>query len=242
MLCASVLGLVFAQAVSGRAETVILDRGSPGRTFEGIGALSAGASSRLLLDYPQPQQNHMLDLLFKPGFGASLHHLKVEIGGDVNSTDGTEPSFARTREEFEHPRPEYFQRGYEWWLMREAKRRNPESISTFSSGARPTGLATGIFPTSAIPTGGSGGPDDWNFEKFYTQDNADFIVRFIQAAKAYHGVNVHFCGIWNETLYDVSWIKLLRRTLDRRGFSGWNRRRRRNLSLDHRQCPNGTPN
>ena len=31
----------------------------------------------------------------------------------------------RGREEFEHPQPEQFHRGYEWWLMREAKKRNP---------------------------------------------------------------------------------------------------------------------
>ncbi len=58
-----------------------------------------------------------------------------------------------------------------------------------------------------------------NFKKFYTQDNADFIVRFIQGAREHHGVDVDFCGIWNETLYDVSWIKLLRKTLDRQGLS-----------------------
>jgi hypothetical protein len=86
-----------------------------GRAFEGVGALSAGASSRLLYDYPEPQRSDILDYLFKPNFGASMHHLKVEIGGDVNSTDGSEPSHAITREEFENPNPEYFFRGYEWW-------------------------------------------------------------------------------------------------------------------------------
>ena len=114
-------------AANGRSAdlTVTIDGQSAGRTFEGIGALSAGASSRLLREYPEPQRRQILDLLFKPNFGASFHHLKVEIGGDVNSTDGTEPSPARTREEFEHPRPEYFDRGYEGWLMREARQRNP---------------------------------------------------------------------------------------------------------------------
>ena len=82
-------------------------------------------SGRLLIDYPEPARSEILDFLFKPNYGAALHHLKVEIGGDVNSTDGTEPSYARTREEFNHPKPEYFNRGYEWWLMREAKKRNP---------------------------------------------------------------------------------------------------------------------
>src|SRR5689334_2939243 len=101
---------------AGRAKagefTITVDGRAKGRVWEGVGALSAGASSRLLFDYPEPQRSEILDFLFKPNFGASLHHLKVEIGGDVNSTDGSEPSHARTREEFDHPKPEYFQRGY----------------------------------------------------------------------------------------------------------------------------------
>jgi galactosylceramidase len=95
--------LLSALAVFGQAETVTIDGRGPGRTFEGLGGLSAGASSRLLIDYPEPQRSQLLDFLFKPNFGASLHHLKVEIGGDVNSTEGSEPSSARSREEFEHP-------------------------------------------------------------------------------------------------------------------------------------------
>jgi galactosylceramidase len=73
-------------------QTIKIDLASGGRTFEGIGALSAGASSRLVFDYDEEYSKQILDLLFKPKFGASLHHLKVEIGGDVNSTCGTEPS------------------------------------------------------------------------------------------------------------------------------------------------------
>src|ERR1700756_3187814 len=78
------------------AEDVHLDGSKLGRTFEGIGALSEGASSKLLIDYPEPQRSQILDLLFKPGYGASLQRLKVEIGADVNSTDGSEPSHMRT--------------------------------------------------------------------------------------------------------------------------------------------------
>jgi hypothetical protein len=52
--------------------TVVLDGHATGRTFEDLGALSAGGSSRLLIDYPQPQRSQILDFLFKPNFGASL--------------------------------------------------------------------------------------------------------------------------------------------------------------------------
>jgi len=112
---------IFAQEIN---PVISIDGRIEGRTFEGIGALSAGASSRLLVDYPEPYQSQILDILFKPLYGASFHHLKVEIGGDINSTCGCEPSHAHTREEFNNPRPEYFNRGYEYWLMREAKKSN----------------------------------------------------------------------------------------------------------------------
>src|ERR1700739_200937 len=111
-------------ALFGRAEdkTVVLDGSSKGAVFEGIGALSAGASSRLLYDYKEPERSQILDYLFKPGYGAALQHLKVEIGADVNSTDGSEPSAMRT------PIDHDATRGYEWWLMEEARKRNPRII------------------------------------------------------------------------------------------------------------------
>src|ERR1019366_6805704 len=110
---------LYVQPVIAQQTHVVLDGQSGGRTFDGLGALSAGASSRLLVDYPEPQRSQILDYLFKPNFGAALQHLKVEIGGEVNSTDGTEPTHMRTRNE------ENYTRGYEWWLMQQAKLRNP---------------------------------------------------------------------------------------------------------------------
>ena len=109
--------LLFVAGISGiSAQTVIrIDRGSSGLEFEGIGAVSAGASSRLLIDYPEPYRSDILDFLFKPHFGASLQHFKFELGGDINSTCGTEPSHARTRQEMQNPVRLYFERGYEWW-------------------------------------------------------------------------------------------------------------------------------
>src|SRR5215472_6278521 len=115
--------LCFADATANSQQTsVILDGTSKGRVFDGLGAVSAGASSRLLIDYPEPQRSQILDYLFKPGYGAVLQHLKVEIGGDVNSTDGSEPSFMRA------PTDHNSGRGYEWWLMAEAHKRNPDII------------------------------------------------------------------------------------------------------------------
>ncbi len=218
--CASIVSLVLVQTAAGLAEIVTIDGHDAGRTFEGIGGLSAGAGTRLLFDYPEPQRSQVLDFLFKPNFGASLHHLKVEIGGDVNSTEGTEPSHARTREEFKHPRPEYFDRGYEWWLMREAKKRNPGIFLDVLQWGAPAWIGDkevhypGDMNTLKWPD-----RMGWNMKKFYTQDNADFVVAFIEGAKKYHGLDIDYCGIWNETPHDVAWIKLLRRTLNRSGLS-----------------------
>ena len=61
--------------------TVVVDSKSPGRIFDGLGALSAGASSALLIDYPEPQRSDILDFLFKPQFGAGF----PEGTGDVQT-------------------------------------------------------------------------------------------------------------------------------------------------------------
>jgi len=72
---------------------LINDNDGLGGKFDGIGGLSGGgATSRLLVNYAEPYQSQILDFLFKPNFGASLHILKVEIGGDAQSTEGTESS------------------------------------------------------------------------------------------------------------------------------------------------------
>lgn len=52
-----------------------------GHTYTGHGGLSAGASSRLLRDYDSSIQSDILDFLFTPQWGLSLHLIKVEIGG-----------------------------------------------------------------------------------------------------------------------------------------------------------------
>lgn len=169
-----------------------------GRLFEGIGALSAGASSKLLMDYPKEIRSQIFDYLFKPKFGASLQQIKVEIGGDINSTDGTEPSHAHTRNEFLNPKPQYFQRGYEWLVLREAKNRNPRILTDCLEWGCPGWIGDGVF---------------------YSQDNADYIVSFLKGAKQYQGISFDFTGIWNERQYDKEWIKLLRKTLNNNGLT-----------------------
>lgn len=179
------IGLTTAQT------TIVIDGSTAGRTFDGIGALSAGASSRLLIDYPEPYRSQILDYLFKPGYGAALQHLKVEVGADVNSTDGSEPSHMRSRQDHD------YNRGYEWWLMEEAHKRNPNII------------------LDALPWGAPG----WiGGGHFYSADMANYMADFIQGAKRIHGLDIRYAGIWNERPYDAVYVKLLHRTLLDRGL------------------------
>ncbi len=75
MTALAVLVLVGCARLSQAAIT--LDLNTASHVYDGHGALSAGASSRLLYDYPKQQRSDILDLLFKPNFGANIHHIKV---------------------------------------------------------------------------------------------------------------------------------------------------------------------
>ena len=167
-------------------KTIVLDGSDSGHTFYGIGAVSAGASSRLLIDYPEPERSQILDYLFKPDYGASLQHLKVEIGADVNSTDGSEPSYART------PDDHNFMRGYEWWLMQQAHDRNPHIV------------------LDSLPWGAPG----W-VGKFYSQKTAGYIAGFVKGAQDKYGLDVAYTGVWNETPFNADYVKMLRAALDK---------------------------
>jgi hypothetical protein len=107
------LVLVAATASSiGRAQRIPIDFSQAGRTFDGVGALSGGGgTSRLLYDYAEPQRTEILDALFDPGHGSSPQILKVEIGGDGQSTEATEASHMHTRND------ENYHRGYEWCTL-----------------------------------------------------------------------------------------------------------------------------
>ena len=183
----NLIGLALLAILAQGADTnVTLDGQAPGRVFEGIGALSAGASSRLLIDYPEPQRSQILDYLFKPNYGASLQHLKVEAGADVNSTDGSEPSHMRSASDHDYTR------GYEWWLMKEAKARNPEIILD-------------VLPWGAPGWVGNG--------RLYSSDMASYMADFIEGARRQHGLHIDYVGIWNEKEYDAEYVKELKQVL-----------------------------
>lgn len=171
----------------GQQAQVHLDPNAAGRIYDGLGAASAGASSRLLIDYPEPQRSQILDYLFKPGYGAALQRLKVEIGADVNSTDGSEPSFERAPDDRDATR------GYEWWLMAEAHKRNPNII------------------LEVLPWGAPG----WvgNGDSLYTPKMAKYVADFIEAAQKEYGLKISYAGAWNEKVYDLAYVKQLAQEL-----------------------------
>ncbi|KAJ0063075.1 hypothetical protein NL108_011629, partial [Boleophthalmus pectinirostris] len=153
------------------------------------------ATTRLLVNYDEPYRSQILDYLFKPNFGASLHILKVEIGGDAQTTDGTEPSHMHYEDD------ENYYRGYEWWLMKEAKKRNPN--------------ITLIGLPWAFP-GWVGHGKNWPYD--FPDITASYVVKWILGAKQYHDLEIQYIGIWNERSFDSKYIKLLRYTLDKQGL------------------------
>jgi hypothetical protein len=105
--------------------------------------------------------------LFKPGFGASLQLLKVEIGGDTQSTDGSESSHMHSRDDLN------FTRGYEWWLMQEAKKRNPD-IQIY-------GLSWGV-------------PGWIGNGSFYSDDNIMYQINWVLGCESVYNIPVNYLG------------------------------------------------
>jgi len=181
--------------------TVDLNGASIAHRYDGHGALSAGASSRLLRDYPEKQRDEILDLLFKPKHGMSLDIIKVEIGGDMQSTDGTEPSHARSRQELADCNIE---RGYETWLLQEAKKRNPEILVSALAWGVPAWVNAG---TAATPN-------------YFSRDNIEYQVSWVKCVKEKLGITTDFLGIWNERFWGTTdYVVELRKALDQAGFN-----------------------
>ncbi|WP_242204073.1 glycoside hydrolase family 78 protein [Aestuariivivens insulae] len=165
-----------------------------GRVFEGIGGVSAGASTDLLYDYNDPVRSQILDLLFKPKFGAAFQHLKVEMGGGENSTCGSEASHAITRDELKNP----VSRGYEFWFMKEAKNRNRDIILEYLPWSFPGYLKHNIF----------------------TKESAEYFVSFLDVAKRDWDLDIDWvAAAENENYTDRDWlVNHMRPMLDAKGY------------------------
>jgi len=189
LLCFLLLVLLTNTVVA--QNTVIIDGKGKGRIFDGICGVNAGGGvGRLLMNYPEPQRSQILDFLFKPNYGASFQAYKAEIGGDGNSTEGSEPSHMHTADD------QNYNRGYQWWMMKEAKKRNP------------------AIQLQALA---------WDFPSWIkevsSQAAADYLVNYVKGAKAVHNLDIDYIGIWNETKTSNVLIKLLRKTLNANGLN-----------------------
>lgn len=172
-------------------QTITLDPASGGRTYDGMGAISGGGgTSRLLVDYPAKQRNEILDYLFKPQFGASLDILKVEIGGDTHSSNGAEKSHMRSADDLD------CNRGYEWWLMEQAKKRNPD-ISLY-------GLAWGA--------------PGWFRGGYWSDDAIRYFIAWLDCARS-HGLHIDYLGGRNEREPNTQWYVRFRHALDEAGYA-----------------------
>jgi hypothetical protein len=190
LACLLMAGAAAVAPQAHAATTISVSGTSAGLTFGGVGAISGGGgNTRLLTDYPAAQQQQILDYLFKPGYGADLQILKVEIGGDTNSTDGSESSIEHASGTVN------CNNGYNWWLMAQAKARNP--------GIKLYGLAWGA--------------PGW-LGSFFSTATISYLVSWLNCASS-HGLTVNYLGGWNERGYNISWYEQLRSTLNADGFS-----------------------
>src|SRR6266536_1819957 len=172
---------------------ITIDGTRAGPAFQGVGAISGGGgNSRLLIDYPEPQRGQILDYLFKPGYGAAMQILKLEIGGDTNSTSGAEPSHAHFRGDLD------CNRGYEWWLMEQAKARNP--------GIKLVGL-----PWGAPGWIGNG--------TFFSNDLTGYYLSWLGCAKQ-HGLTIDYLTtVQNEKQWSADWTVTMRNALNANGYN-----------------------
>ena len=195
---------VLRSAVAQAAQTITISSTATGSKFEGVGAVSGGGGTSVLLhDYVEPQRSQILDYLFKPNYGAAIQELYLEIGGDGNSTQGSEPSHEHTSTD------KNFNRGYEWWLMEQARLRNPSIQLDVTAWSAPAWVGGG---------------------NFFSQGTTTYLADFIAGAKSAHGLDLNYVGCRNEKGIDENFLTKFRTTLDSagltavgiHGFDNWN--------------------
>ena len=160
----------------------------PGAVFDGIGAISGGGgNSRYLIDYPAGPRSAILNFLFGPG-GADLQVLKLEIGGDANSSDGSEPSIEHKRGQID------CESGYEWWLAEQAVARDPRIKLYGLQWAAPGWVGT-----------------------VWSKADVHYVIQWLNCAKSHH-LKIGYLGGWNENGYNIAWYEDMRRALNSDGY------------------------
>lgn len=198
--------LLVAAQPAAAADTAVtplhLDGKATGATFEGVGVVDGGgATSVLLKDYPEPQRRQILDLVYKPKFGASVSALYVEIPGDGNSTQGSMPSHMHSRDDLDYGR------GYIWWVMTEARRRNPRLSLDGAAWSAPGWVGD---------RGARYGRAD---EPFFSQDGVDYYIAWLKGLRDVHGLTLDAMGLRNEKGVSYDFAKAMRQALNANGFA-----------------------
>jgi len=183
-------------AASAPLTRIAVNGNSGDRVFDGVGAvLGGGGNARYLMDYPARQRDQILSYLFKPGYGAALQILKLEIGGDADSSDGAEPSIEHRRGHVKCAA------GYEFAIARRAVALNPRILLYGLQWAAP-GWVRG------------GGPR-------FTNNDIRYLLDWLGCARR-QGLRISYLGGWNESDTGIHqrWFRHLRRALNSRGYRG----------------------
>jgi hypothetical protein len=160
---------------------IILDDASKAVKFGGVGGISGGgATSRLFFDYPEPSRSKLLDLLWKPQYGAAMQHSKVEIPADADTTCGSEVAHRHDAAD-----GGACNRGYEGWFLSEAATRVPGITSSSLQWAAPR-----FVGDSGISNGSS----------LFTQTNIDqYVIPWLKCMRDTYNVSLTYQGGgWNE--------------------------------------------
>lgn len=189
-----------ADAAPLHSTTITINGASPGLPFNGVGAVAGGGgTARLLIDYPEPERSQILDYLFKPGYGANIQILKLEIGGDAEATDAAEPSFEHTKGHVN------CDAGYEMWLARQAVARNPHIVLTALQWNAPGWVGH-------------------NQQNPWTTTDYRYLLDWLGCAKKFK-LRIPYLGGWNEHLPHglmtpqiMAWFIGLRAALDTHGY------------------------
>lgn len=117
------LAITRTQVVVDGNDIDVDNKGNVVNKFQGFGAVTCNNTSNLLIDYKEENPKEyweMMNMLFNTETGAGLSHVKVELGGDVNSSSGTEPATMRYEDEEANVR-----RGAGWVFAADALSINP---------------------------------------------------------------------------------------------------------------------
>ncbi len=100
-----------------------------------------------------------------------------------------------------------FNRGYEWWLMQQAKARNP-NIKLYGL----AWAAPGWIGTTGAPVWDSNNP-------IWSQDMVNYYIAWIQGAKSHYNLTIDYIGGWNERGYNESFFEALHSAIASNGLS-----------------------